>query len=319
MVPCVGESGNSRGELLRGSLLHMRFGRIFRRLKSNFRGWVDAHAEGTKMNYEFEQVRSLQLSNDYLMSLLYLQRTSKNPLDANARKVFSQSDEDGITLEVCRRIGISKGACLEIGCGNGLENNTLVLLAQGWKTIWFDGVPLAFDSKINPKYLFHSQQFVTRENILGLIGRAPEDFRSQIDLISVDIDGNDGYLVEEFLSSGLKPSVFIVETNESFPPPIVFKQKYDSDHVWDKSRNFGWSLQAYIDLLTRYGYQLVACNPQTGVNAFFVRSDHSEYFADVPTDVSLLYVGRSFEPFKRRDSKRQIDAATIAHMIRGLT
>lgn len=270
------------------------------------------------MNYEFEQLRNLQLSNDYLMSLLYLQRKSKNPLDAYARKIFSQSDEDGITLEICRRIGISGSTCLEIGCGNGLENNTLVLLAQGWKAIWFDGVPLAFDAMINPKLLFHSQQFVTRENLLELISLAPESLRVQIDLISIDIDGNDGYLIEECLINGLRPSVYIVETNESFPPPIVFKQKYASDYIWDKSRNFGWSLQAYVDLFTQYGYQLVACNPQTGVNAFFVRSDHSKHFFDVPAEVGQLYIGRSFQPFKRRDSKLQIDAVTIAHMIRGL-
>lgn len=306
------------GDSPRAIVLRMRISRIARRLRKNFRGWVGAHAEGTKMNFEFEQVRNQQLANDYLMSLLYLQRKSTNPLDANARKIFSQSDEDGITLEICRRIGVSAGACLEIGCGNGLENNTLVLLAQGWKTIWFDGVPLAFDAMINPKYLFHSQQFVTRENLLELVGLAPESLRAQIDLISIDIDGNDGYLVEECLTNGLRPSVYIVETNESFPPPIVFKQKYASDYIWDKSRNFGWSLQAYVDLFTQYGYQLVACNPQTGVNAFFVRSDHSEHFADIPADIGQIYVGRSFQPFKRRDSKLQIDAGTIAHMIRGL-
>lgn len=300
------------------NVVAMRISRIALRLKRNFRNWIATHAEGSKIQFEYEQLRQLQLTSDYLMSLVYLDRKSTNPLDAYAKKIFSQADEDGITLEIIRRIGIAPSSCLEIGCGNGLENNTLVLLAHGWKAIWFDGVSLAFDSMINPKRLFHAQRFVTRENLIDLINLAPESLRNQIELISIDIDGNDGYLVESCLKSGLKPSVFVVETNEVFPPPIIFKQKYASDYVWDHSRNFGWSLQAYVDLFSEHGYQLVACNPQTGVNAFFVRADHLDHFADVPTDLNKLYVGRSIHPFKYRDHKLQFDAATIAHLIREL-
>lgn len=296
----------------------MRFGRIAQRLRSNLRNWISAHSEGSRIQFEYEQLRHLQLSSDYLMSLVYLQRKSMNPLDAFAKKIFSQSDEDGLTLEICRRVGISESTCLEIGCGNGLENNTLVLLAHGWKAIWFDGVSLAFDSMINPKRLFHAQRFVTRENLMELVSAAPESLRGQIEFISVDIDGNDGYMIEEFLINGIRPSVYLVETNEAFPPPIVFKQKYAVDHVYDRSRNFGWSLQAYVNLFTQYGYQLVACNPQTGVNAFFVRSDHSNHFADIPTDLNQLYVGSSIHPYKFRDHKLQFDAATIAHLISNL-
>lgn len=267
------------------------------------------------MQFEYEQLHHLQLTSDYLMSLVYQERKSMNPLDAYAKKIFSQSDEDGITLEICRRIGKSGSTCLEIGCGSGLENNTLVLLAHGWKAIWFDGVSLAFDSMINPKRLFHAQRFVTRDNLIELVGLAPKSLRDQIELISVDIDGNDGYLIEELLINGIRPSVYLVETNEAFPPPIVFKQKYASDHIYDRSRNFGWSLQAYVDLFTQHGYQLVACNPQTGVNAFFVRSDHSSHFADIPTDLNQLYVGPSIHPFKYRDHKLKFDAATISHLV----
>jgi len=300
------------------NVVPMQIGRIARRLKGNFRNWVAAHAEGSRIQFEYEQLRQMQLSTDYLMSLVYMDRKSTNPLDAYAKKIFSQADEDGITLEILKRIGISDRTCLEIGCGNGLENNTLVLLAHGWKAIWFDGVSLAFDSKVNPNRLFHAQRFVTRENLIELVNLAPESLRNQIELISVDIDGNDGYLIEEFLINGIRPSVYLVETNEAFPPPIVFKQKYAVDHVYDQSRNFGWSLQAYVDLFSKHSYQLVACNPQTGVNAFFVRSDHLDHFADVPTDLNRLYVGGSIHPFKYRDHKLQFDAATIAHLIRGL-
>ena len=54
-----------------------------------------------------------------------------NPLTSNPYKFFSQSDEDGITLEILRRMQLTNGSFLEFGVGNGLENNTLVLLAHG--------------------------------------------------------------------------------------------------------------------------------------------------------------------------------------------
>lgn len=296
----------------------MRINRIIKRLKANFLGWVAAHAEGTRFSTEREMLHQLSLSSDYLMSILHAQRAPKTNLEACARKIFSQSDEDGITLEIVKRIGLSAGSCIEIGSGNGLENNTLVLLATGWNAIWIDGVDLAFDPNINPSKLVYSKTFITRENVCEITNDLQKSFENGVELISVDIDGNDGFIVEALLMGGYCPSVFIVEINEVFSPPIVFKQNYREDYVWDKSRNYGWSLQAFVDLFTQYGYQLVACNPQTGVNAFFVRNDHMNAFSDISNSIEDLYVGRTIHPYKHRDFKLRFDAKTIEHLVSGL-
>jgi hypothetical protein len=302
----------------RSMVQDMLVSQIGKRLIKNFRGWVSAHAEGTRFSTEREMLHHLTLTSDYLMSALHAQRKPKSALEACAGKVFSQTDEDGITLEILKRIGISNSSCIEIGCGSGLENNSLILLAMGWNAIWIDGVELAFDPQINPSKLIHSQSFVTRENIYALVEGLSQNLGSDIELITVDIDGNDGYIVQELLERGYRPSVFIVEINEVFPPPIVFKQNYSPNHVWDHTRNFGWSLQAFVNLFSESGYRLVACNPQTGVNAYFVRDDHSRFFEDIPTQVNELYVGRSIHPYKHRDHKLSFDAGTIEHLIRSL-
>ena len=252
------------------------------------------------------------------MSVLHAQRVPKTALEASAKKVFSQTDEDGITLEILRRIGLGDKTCLEIGCGNGLENNTLILLATGWNAIWIDGLDLAFDAQINPHRLVHSRSFVTRENVCQLVTKLSENHKPPIEFISIDVDGNDGYLTEELLQNGFHPSVFVVEINEVFPPPIVFRQNYAKDHVWDKTRNYGWSLQAFIELFNQYGYRLVACNPHTGVNAFFVRQDHVVQFTDIPSDPAELFVGRSIKPYKYRYLELKFDPVTIAHLITSL-
>ena len=296
----------------------MRISGVIKRLKSNFRGWIEAHAEGSKFATEREALHHLQLTSEYLMSVLHAQRVPRTALEASAKKVFSQTDEDGITLEILRRIGLSNKTCLEIGCGNGLENNTLILLATGWNAIWIDGLDLAFDAQINPQRLVHSRSFVTRENVCQLVAKLSENHKPPIEYISIDIDGNDGYLTEELLKNSFHPSVFVVEINEVFPPPIVFRQNYVDTHVWDHTRNYGWSLQAFIELFNQYGYRLVACNPHTGVNAFFVRKDHVAHFADIPLDPNELFVGRSIHPYKYRDQKLRFDPATIEHLIASL-
>jgi hypothetical protein len=56
---------------------------------------------------------------------------TRNPLNRFGAKYFSQGEEDGLTLEIIKRLGIKNGTFAELGVGNGLENNTLILLASG--------------------------------------------------------------------------------------------------------------------------------------------------------------------------------------------
>ncbi len=292
--------------------------KIRRRVNSKFADWFHAFAQGSKLHYLSEQVRELQKMNDYLMSLwLQGKPPSPNPLNSFGRKYFSQSDEDGILLEILRRIGKDHGVCLEIGAGDGTENNTLILASRGWKTIWIDAQPLAFDSDCNPRLLAHRRVFVNSENLCGVIDDCLKALEADvIDVISIDVDGNDGYLAGALLDGGIRPEVFIVEINELIPPPINYQQAYRPNHVWDKSRNVGISLQSLADLLSPHGYLCVGCNGQTGVNAFFVSETFAERFLDIPRPLGELFVGRSIHPYKYRDHRTQIDSRLIENILR---
>ena len=59
-------------------------------------------------------------------------------LERHGFKGYSQQDEDGILQEIFRRIGEGDRRFIEIGVGDGLENNTLYLLYQGWRGLWMD-------------------------------------------------------------------------------------------------------------------------------------------------------------------------------------
>src|SRR5580698_8936339 len=94
-----------------------------------------------------------------------------NPLLAYGGKVYSQNDEDGITFEILRRMGLDHGVFAEFGVGNGVENNTLALAAAGWSGVWIGAEDLAFDT--NPGYCarpnFHYLQGrITRSNIVSI-------------------------------------------------------------------------------------------------------------------------------------------------------
>lgn len=250
----------------------------------------------------------LSVYNDFLNRILPHLKTSnlfnryssdyqnfKNPLVDCGAKVFSQSDEDGITFEILRRLGIKKGTFLEFGVGNGLENNTLSLLACDWKGLWFGtGQQLGFN--YNPKNLpktdlnfIVTDSWITKDNILPLVKDGMSNIRcDNFDVISMDLDGNDYYFVEQLLESNLTPELFIVEYNAKFIPPIEFIVNYDDSFSWKGDDYYGASLQSFVNLFSKYGYCLVACN-LSGANAFFVKQSNFDKFPDIPREISKLY------------------------------
>ena len=71
------------------------------------------------------------------------QNNPDNPM-IQGWKSFSQCDEDGIIRECLKRIRVDtelSGTFIEIGCGDGLENNTHQLLIDGFIGAWCDADP----------------------------------------------------------------------------------------------------------------------------------------------------------------------------------
>ncbi len=91
----------------------------------------------------------------------------------------------------------------------------------------------------------------------------------EIDLISIDLDGNDFYIWKALIVT--KPRVVVIEYNSGYLPGMHFLQD-ESISMWNGSNFFGSSLQTLADLGKEKGYSLVCCD-LTGGNAFFVRND----------------------------------------------
>jgi hypothetical protein len=190
-------------------------------------------------------------------------------------RVYSQADEDGIIREIFRRIGEGNRTFLEIGAGNGLENNSLFLLSQGWRGAWIEGssrkvraAKRNVSTVVSGGRLCVEQHFVTAANVDETVARLAPN--RDVDLLSIDLDGNDYYILDAIRS--ISPRVIVAEYNPKFPADVVWVMKYNETHRWDSTDYFGASLKALELLLASRGYSLVGCNI-IGSNAFFVRSE----------------------------------------------
>lgn len=220
-------------------------------------------------------------------------------LSAHESQFFSQNGEDGIVGEIFRRIGLGNKKFVEIGVGDGLQNNTALLLSQGWSGAWVEADPgnleairANFKNHLARKSLALIPAFVNSGNIVGLLtgaGVTPEP-----DFLSLDIDLNTYYVWEALLPK-VRARVFAIEYNGHIPPGVDWKVDYEPESVWDQSSHWwGASLTAYTNLAERHGYQLVGCDIN-GVNAFFVRADLcGELFPMPATSENLFEPARDY-------------------------
>ncbi|MFO0030983.1 MAG: hypothetical protein ACK54Z_01840 [Cyanobacteriota bacterium] len=241
-----------------------------------------------------------------MVESIYRQRLSdhKNEFAKKySRKYFSQADEDGITLEILDRIRSVRPKCgkrfVEFGVGDGCENNTLVLLSLGWTGSWFGGQDLAFNVDNSRSLRFH-KSWIRSDSVISLYNQALNDWStSEFDMISLDLDGNDYYFIESLLSHGARPPLFICEYNAIFPYGANWKMKFDDNHQWQGGNYFGASLCSFVGLFSGFDYFLCACNPQTGVNAFFVRNEYKDLFPEIPERAEDIYA----TPFNRLENR----------------
>jgi hypothetical protein len=190
-------------------------------------------------------------------------------------KVYSQNDEDGIIAEIFRRIGATSRSFVEFGVESGVECNSVKLLIEGWRGLWIESNSASagairdnFAPFIAENKLVLQESRVTAENINALIGQG--GFAGEIDLLSIDIDGND-YCVWKAIDV-VNPRVVVIEYNATLRPPMALVVPYRADAQWDGSNYYGASLEALVRLAAAKNYRLVGCSI-AGVNAFFVRRD----------------------------------------------
>lgn len=180
---------------------------------------------------------------------------------ASAAKIvrYSQTGEEGVLEALFAAVGTTNRFLVDIGAGDGVQlSNTKLFLEQGWQGARFD--------RCYASEGVH-QVHLTAENVAALLEQhqVPHDF----DLLSLDIDGIDWYVLREVLRH-YAPRVFVCEINHQKPydPPIAVA--YNPGLIFKNSDYYGASLGAFHRLAQAHGYELVHMQP---FNAFFVRRE----------------------------------------------
>jgi hypothetical protein len=195
-------------------------------------------------------------------------------------QVFSQFGEDGLLLYIFSKIGTTDRRFVEFGIEDGRQCNTANLSINcGWSGLLMEGNPddaakagdyYASRAEIKPGQVTVLQHFITAENIDELI--SSNGIIGEIDLLSVDIDGND-YWVWKAITC-IQPRVLVVEFQGTLGTEKSLTIPYDPKFARGKDEPFyyGASLRALTKLAKEKGYALVG-TVSSGINAFFVRKD----------------------------------------------
>jgi hypothetical protein len=181
-------------------------------------------------------------------------------------KIFSQNGEDGITLKLIELIYNNENEnkyFVEFGVENGVECNTRVLREKcNWKGLQMDGGN-------NNDIINLKKEFITKENVLEIFEKY--NVPNHINVLSVDIDFNDFYCLNQILTK-YTCDIIICEYNATHLPNEDKIVIYDKNGCWDGSNYFGASLLSLVKLANFYNYSLIYCEKR-GVNCFFVNNN----------------------------------------------
>ncbi|KAJ1489316.1 hypothetical protein T484DRAFT_1780441 [Baffinella frigidus] len=239
------------------------------------------------------------------------------------RKVFSQNSEDGVIEAIFDQFGHGNMVAVEIGAEDGSEAPPPPFLLDGDN----ENLPLNPNARLHRHFFLLNNEnptlhanatlhrhfflldgdnenlalhpnatlhrhFVTADNIaekLRAIG-----IMDPPDLLSVDIDYNDFWVLRELLRSGFAPRVIIAEVNRNFPPERAITVSYSPWMHWSgKSKRgfphgtcyYGMSPKALYLLGRAYGYVMVHVMTD-GVNAVLLRKDMLSH--ETPSSFSFL-------------------------------
>ncbi|NWF71275.1 MAG: hypothetical protein HXY40_19510 [Chloroflexi bacterium] len=196
--------------------------------------------------------------------------------------ILSQNGEDGMVFYLFSLLGTTNRWFVEFGIEDGRECNTGNLsLNFGWQGLLIEGSA----DYVQRARQYYSDRLGARRDAVRVVNAfvQPDNINplfqqnnvpAEIDLLSIDIDGND-YWVWQALDA-TSPRVVVIEYNASLGAERSLSTCYDARFDrWQKDPSgyyHGASLAALHKLGAQKGYALVGCDSR-GVSAFFVRQD----------------------------------------------
>ncbi len=210
-------------------------------------------------------------------------------------RTFSQFDEDGILLYIFSVIGATNRHAIEMAAGVGYESNTAnLIINHNFCGLLFEGDQETAsqcaqfyrdhrDTTWNMPVQVHPT-WLNAENVNREI--EARGFSGEIDLVSLDVDGMDYWLLKSL--SVVQPRVIVLEYNAIFESHVAMTAAYEPEFRAGEGRAGGASLAAFDDLCKKKGYRLIGCN-RNCLNAFYVKERLAKnVFPEVRVEDCLL-------------------------------
>ena len=204
---------------------------------------------------------------------------------ANIPKVkkYCQTHEEAYIKYILDNIGYTeKPFLVDIGASDGtwLSNSKYFIEDLGFKGILLDGDNKGNDSVVH-------QEWIDAENICELLDKynCPKEF----DYLTLDIDGNDLYVLEEILST-YKPFVVLAEFNGTIANGENKTIKYNPSHQWNNDDYYGFSFDAGVKMFDSMGYKVIFQNDS--LNMYAVRKD----LLANDVEINVSYVPNQYHP-----------------------
>ena len=193
-------------------------------------------------------------------------------------KVFSQDTEDGIIQYLLKSLNIQTVKFVEIGTQDYSESNTRYI----FETMRCEGLIIDphtnLEKKINKilkvwknKLKIHND-YINPTNINEILTQ--NSFDKNLDILSIDIDGIDYWVLEKINPKVSK--IFVIEYNPYFGPKLEISapniEKFDRFKYDPTGMCWGASLKAIINLMKKKGYTFLGSN-RLNCNSFFILNE----------------------------------------------
>jgi len=191
----------------------------------------------------------------------------------HAYDVTSQCGEDGISSQALDVLPSRNGWCIEFGAWDGrkFSNTHNLVISRGYRGAFieanrerFHDLQKTYDEKQHV-LLNAYVGFGRNDSLDALLEGTSVPF--DVDLLSIDIDGNDYYVWEAVHK--YQPKLVIIEYNPTASNSVTFVQEKDS------RVNQGASAASLVELGRNKGYELIAA---TYLNLFFVKAEYFGLF-----------------------------------------
>jgi hypothetical protein len=200
--------------------------------------------------------------------------------------IQSQFGEDGVIEAIFNKIGTTNKICVEFGAWDGIHySNTWNLWHNHqWEALLIEGDPEKYKVLVN-----NTASFDKVSPLLAFVADSgphsldvifhKQGFPAAIDLLSIDIDGNDYYILKSL--EQFHPRLIIIEYNPTIPPGITLIQQ--------SGEYFGASASAILELAHEKDYHLVH---MTDTNMFLLSGEALSVFGGEEPALAALFVSR---------------------------